>query len=298
MRAKVETAAAELGYSPSILASALSTRRTKLIGLVSTNFQNPVFLEIFDRLTRGLQARDLRPLLVNLADDMTLGAAVEMLRRYSVDGVILASSTLPPDFPLAFKAAGLPVVHCFGRPSPAPEVHLVGVDNRAAGRMAAQTLRDRGYRRLGFLGGPKAATSTEDRLAGFRDGLGDASLVACFAEAYSYAAGYRAMQDLLARGVRAEAWFCGDDILSVGAMAALSSAGLRVPEDAGILGMNDMEMAGWPSVGLTTIRQPFDRIIGASIARIAALLDAPDAPPTAEVFVCEIIERRSLRHPG
>jgi DNA-binding LacI/PurR family transcriptional regulator len=278
-----------------MLASALSTRRTKLIGLVSTNFKNPVFLEIFDRLTRALQVRSLRPLLVNLADDMTLPAAVEMLRRYSVDGVILASSTLPPDFPLAFKAARLPVVHCFGRLSAAPQVHLVGVDNRAAGRLAAATLVSRGYRRLGFLGGPQAATSTEDRLAGFREGAGDALLATAFADAYSFAAGQRAMERLLIEGTRADAWFCGDDILSVGAISALAKIGLRVPEDVGILGMNDMEMAGWPPVNLTTIRQPFDAIVEASVARIAALVDEPDAAPTAEAFPCEIVERGSLR---
>ena len=140
-RARVEQAAGELGYRPSVLASALSTGRTKLIGLVSANFHNPVFLEVFGRFTRGLQDRALRPLLVNLSGHMPLASAVSLLRQYSVDGVILASSTLPADFPLAFKAAGLPVVHCFGRYQPQPQVHLVGDDTRACGRMAAESLR-------------------------------------------------------------------------------------------------------------------------------------------------------------
>lgn len=296
-RARVQAAAADLGYRPSILASALTTGRTKLIGLVSTNFHNPVFLEIFDRFTRGLQDRALRPLLVNLSGDMTLDAAVQMLRQYSVDGVILASSTLPPDFPLAFAAAGLPVVHAFGRWTPRPAVPVVGVDNRACGRMAAETLLARGYRRVGFLGGPQAATSTQDRLAGFHAGLEAAGVTpqASFADAYSFDAGRAEMQRLLAAGLRAEAWFCGDDILSMGAMAALSGAGLRVPQDAGILGMNDMEMAGWPTVNLTTIRQPIADIVTASIDRIAAALAGEDGPPTARLFDCRIVERGTLR---
>jgi DNA-binding LacI/PurR family transcriptional regulator len=66
-RAKVEKAAAELGYSPNALASSLTTGRTKLIGLISNNFHNPLFLEVFDLFTRGLQERGLRPLLVNLS---------------------------------------------------------------------------------------------------------------------------------------------------------------------------------------------------------------------------------------
>ena len=59
MRAKVERAADELGYSPNALASSLTTGRTKLIGLIANNFQNPLFLEVFDRFTRGLQDREV-----------------------------------------------------------------------------------------------------------------------------------------------------------------------------------------------------------------------------------------------
>jgi DNA-binding LacI/PurR family transcriptional regulator len=67
-RAKVEQAASELGYSPNMLARSLTTRRTQLVGLVSNNFRNPVFLHIFDLFTRVIQERGLRPLLVNLSD--------------------------------------------------------------------------------------------------------------------------------------------------------------------------------------------------------------------------------------
>ena len=60
-RRKVEKAADELGYSPNALASSLTTGRTKLIGLVSNNFHNPIFLEVFDLFTRGLQERGTAP---------------------------------------------------------------------------------------------------------------------------------------------------------------------------------------------------------------------------------------------
>ena len=111
---RVEKAARALGYSPNVLARSLTTRRTKLIGLVSNNFQNPIFLEVFDRFTRGLQDKGYRPLLLNLSDETNPEKSVDMMRQYSVDGVILASSTLPPIFAQAFRAAGIPVVHSFG----------------------------------------------------------------------------------------------------------------------------------------------------------------------------------------
>ena len=293
-RARIEAAAAELGYSPSVLASALTTGRTRLIGLVSNNFHNPVFLEVFDQFTRGLQNRGLRPLLVNLSGGMDEAAAILMLRRYSVDGVILASSTLPPAFALGLRKAGLPVVHSFGRWSPDPQVHVVGVDNRAAGRLAAETLRMHGYRRVAFLGGPQAATTTQDRLAGFLDVTGP-DTPRSFATAYSFEAGRIQMQRLLATGATAEAYFCGDDVLSIGAISALSDAGLRVPGDVGILGLNDMEMAGWASINLTTLRQPIAEIIATSIDLVTASLDDQTLAPQARLFACSLVRRGTLR---
>ncbi len=292
-RAAVAQAASELGYSPSALASGLSTGRTKLIGLVSNNFHNPVFLEVFDLFTRGLQERGLRPLLVNLSGGMDQAAAVQMLRRYSVDGVILASSTLSPEFAEAFRAANLPVVHSFGRWSPSPGVHVVGVDNRACGRLAAQTLIARGYRRIAFLGGPEAASSTQDRLAGFREVAADA--LVSFAEAYSFDAGRAEMQRLMTAGPPAEAYFCGDDVLSIGVLSALADAGLRVPQDVGILGLNDMDMARWANINLTTIRQPIAEIIAASMDLVVAEVQTPGRPPEARLFDCSVVERGTLR---
>lgn len=296
-RAVIEKAAADLGYSPSVLASALTTGRTQMIGLVSNNFHNPVFLEVFDQFTRGLQDRGLRPLLVNLSGDMALEDAARMLRRYSVDGVILASSTLPPAYAAQFLGAGLPVVHCFGRWSPDPQVNIVGIDNRAAGRLAAQTLVDHGYRRIAFLGGPDSATSTQDRLAGFLEGAEAeaATVTTSFATAYSFDAGRAEMQRLVSAGPPAEAYFCGDDVLSIGALSALADAGLDVPGDVGILGLNDMEMARWPNINLTTVRQPIAEIIAASIDLVVASLNDPTLRPEARLFECSIVERGTLR---
>ncbi|MEZ5754177.1 MAG: LacI family DNA-binding transcriptional regulator [Paracoccaceae bacterium] len=297
MRARVEAAANALGYAPNALASSLTTGRTKLIGLIVNNFHNPLILEVFDLFTRGLQDRGLRPLLVNLSDATDPAASLRMLRQYSVDGVILASSTLPASFARAFRAAGLPIVHAFGRAERGAGVHVVGIDNAACGRMAAEALLGRGYLRLGFLGGPAGATSTQDREAGFRAGCagrGDVTVGRSHAAAYTFDAGRAEMQRLLAAGP-AEAYFCGDDLLAVGAMSAIADAGLRVPEDIGLIGLNDMEMARWQNIALTTIRQPLDLMITAAIDLVVGSIERPDRPPEQRLFPCRLVERGSLR---
>lgn len=297
MRKKVEKAAQELGYSPNFLARSLTTRRTKLIGLVSNNFHNPIFLEVFDLFTRGLQDRGLRPLLVNLSNETDPDHSVQMLNQYSVDGVIVASSTLPPAFSKAFRDKRIPVVNTFGRYSSSPEVHVVGIDNAEAGRMAARELVERGYEDVAFLGGPEAATSTQDRLKGFLEELAkhpDVSVSYSFAAQYSFQAGRSEMQRL-AKTTLAQAYFCGDDVLSIGVLSAIKDAGMHVPKDIGVIGFNDMEMSSWENIALTTIHQPIKQIVNSSVELMAAMLDEPDRYPEARLFPCQVVERNTLR---
>ena len=296
-RRKVEKAADELGYSPNALASSLTTGRTKLIGLISNNFHNPLFLEVFDLFTRTLQDKGFRPLLVNLTDETDPANSLRMLRQYSVDGVIVASSTLSPDFSMAFQQAGIPVVHSFGRFASAPKVHVVGINNAECGRMAARTLLDRGYRRIAFLGGPAEATSTIDRRRGFfevADAAQGINASESYASAYSFDAGRAEMLRLL-NSHPAEAYFCGDDVVAVGALSAIREQGQRVPEDIGIIGLNNMDMARWQNINLTTIHQPIRQIIDSSIELVIAMLDHPLRQPEARLFGCEIVERGTLR---
>ena len=99
---------------------------------------------------------------------------------------------------------------------------------------------------------------------------------------------------LLAAGP-AEAYFCGDDLLAVGALSAIGEAGLSVPRVIGLIGLNAMEMAGWQNIALTTIRQPVAQIIGAAIDLIVATIETPDCSPQTRLFACELVQRGTLR---
>ncbi|CTQ57712.1 LacI family DNA-binding transcriptional regulator [Roseibium album] len=296
-REKVEKAAKTLGYRPSLIARSLATNRTKLIGLVANNFQNPAFLDVFDLFTSELQKRELRPLLVNLSGETSPRKIVELLRQYSVDGVIVATSTLPTSFATAFQTAGIPVIHTFGKFQANANVHVVGIDNEYCGAMAAQTFAERGYKTVALLGGPESATSTQDRSTGFvqtakKLGLDVAKI--SYAENYTYQAGRDAMREVL-DDRRVEAVFCGDDLICMGAMDAARAAGQSIPEDIGFLGFNDIGMASWDSYSLTTIRQPIRDIIMSSVELVVGMVENPGRSPEIRLFPCSVIDRGSLR---
>jgi DNA-binding LacI/PurR family transcriptional regulator len=297
-RHKVLAATRTLGYRPNALARSLMTRRTELIGLVANNFDNPVFMEIFDLFTRRLQLRGRRPLLANLSEAGGSEAALEMLLQYSVDGVIVASSTLPRQFVQSCSEAHLPVVHVFGRNDGGKlPVHIVSPDNVQGGSLAGDVLRERGYRKIAFLGGPQSATSTEDRLQGLlqslaRGGLKPAAIV--YGQSYTHAAGVTIMRQLLREG-GIDAVFCGDDNLGMGAIDACREAGVDVPRDIGVIGFNDMAIAAWPGYNLTTIRQPTADIITAAVELVLTIVEKPIKRPVIRLFDCRAIIRGTLK---
>lgn len=297
MRRKVEKAARELNYVPNTIAASLTTGRTKLIGLIADNFDNPFFLKVFDLLTQALQEKGLRPLLINLGNETDPKNSIKLLQQYSVDGVLLAASNRPIGFATSIREAGLPVIHTFGPIRRAPSVHVVGIDNVEGGRIAARTLAERGYRRIGFMGGTETTATTRDRMFGFLSEAAkfdDMVATHSFAGDYTFNAGYSEMCRLL-EGSRAEAYFCADDVLSIGAISAIQEAGLRIPDDLGIIGLNDMEIASWNNIRLTTIRQPTREIVSSSIELLTAILEDADRYPETRTFACELIERDTLR---
>ena len=279
------------------MARSLMTGRTELIGLVSNNFDNPAFMEIFDLFTRGLQENGLRPLLVNLSANSHPREAVDMLRQYNVDGVIVASSTVAPEFISGCLTADIPLVHAFGKTTHKQRYPIVSANNVQGGKLAAQTLLHHGYQRVAFLGGPQTASSTRDRLRGFRSGLKSRSLTPLreeFALRYSHEDGRTLMtQFLQVKGI--EAIFCGDDILAMGALDACKEQGVLVPGDVGILGFNDIAMASWASYNLSTIRQPIADIINGAVQLAIRLTKQPVNLINQTLLPCEIMLRGTLR---
>ena len=301
MRTRVLDATRSLGYQPNLLARSLMTRRTELIGLISNNFDNPAHMEIFDLFTRRLQQHGLRPILVNLTEGIPPNGALEVLQQYSVDGVIVASSPLHREFAAAYAKAPIPVVQAFGSPARRVAISAVSADNVQGGRVAADLLCERGYRRVAFLGGPEGAPSTTDRLKGFRRRLlaqGLYPVVEMFGPSFSHATGGALMQRLLRDGHDVDAVFCGDDIIAMGAIDACRDEGVSVPADIGIVGFDDMPMASWSAYNLTTVRQPIADIIVTAVELILSIIAEPGRVPTSRLFPCEPVVRGTLRDGG
>lgn len=299
-RDKVMGVATELGYRPNLLARGLQSRRTDLIGILVSDFSNPVYLNILDLFTTAIQKRGLHSLIFNVSHGEELSEAVQMVTRYQVDGLIVTSATLSPTLVDECARRQLPAV-IFGRYSMHAPTNAVCCDNVAGGMLAAELLADRGYRRPAFIGGPTGVSTTNDRGRGFVDGLARRGLTLWADEiggAYTYAAGYQAACRLLDRPDQPDAVFCTNDIIALGAMdAARFRYGLEIPKEFGVIGFDDSLLADAEAYRLTTIRQPFAQMATLSTELLIDCIRNPQRKPKMRFLAGELIERGSVRAP-
>ncbi|GAB3484179.1 LacI family DNA-binding transcriptional regulator [Marinomonas epiphytica] len=297
-REKIEAAADELGYKPNILAQSLMTNRTHLIGVISSNFENPMFIEVLDLITKELQSRNYRTLVENLALEAKPEDVLDRLLQYRVDGVLFLSSVLPAIFAEVCEKAKLPSAIMFGRACETGPINVVTADNSQAGTIGIKALLDYGYKHIAFLGGPANATTTIDRKRSAiqtltEHGLEFATIQHC--DTYSYDSARQQSLALLSDHPEVDAIFCGDDILAIATLDSARELGRLCPEEIGILGFNDMSMASWGAYNLSTIKQPIQKMVDAAVELIIKRIEHPHLATETRLFPCELIVRDTLK---
>jgi DNA-binding LacI/PurR family transcriptional regulator len=296
-RQKVLEAAYKLNYRPNAIARSLIRKSTRIIGVVVMRLTKPFYARIIREFTRGLQAHGYWTLLFDIADETEVNQTLPMALQYQVDGVVITSATLSSKLADEFARTGTPVV-LFNRYASTGKTHVVRCDNYAGGRLVADAFLDAGHQRIAYIAGEEGSSTNQDRQRGLVEGLQarGAQLWQSAAGDYSYEAGYKAAAQLLQGPERPDAIFCADDLTAIGAMdAARYEFGLRIPEDLSVIGFDDIPMAAWSAFSLTTIRQPFDDMVKATIQVLMEAIEAPEAPPVNAVIPPSFITRRSAR---
>lgn len=292
----VQTAIAELSYVPNRAARSLASRQTHAIALIVPEdttrfFGDPFFASIVAGITRALGGSDY---LLNLliASDDPGDKMTSFVRNGGVDGALIVSHHTSDAF-VERIADAVPVVWG-GRPlHRRPTEYVVDVDNTAAARIATQHLIDSGRTRIATITGPVTMLASVDRLQGFHSALEDAGLSPFAEEAgdYSETSGADAARRLLAHG-RPDAIFVASDLMARGALTALRSEGVRVPEDVAVVGFDDSQVALSTDPQLTTVRQPM-YAMGEAMAGVMLSRLAGNEPPEITILSTELVVRDS-----
>ncbi|WP_158773977.1 LacI family DNA-binding transcriptional regulator [Cobetia sp. L2A1] len=296
MRSRILAVAERLGYKPNRLARGIKSQ-SSLIGILVTNFENPVYLAILSEFSAAIQRHNCHTLLINVNTEKSISEAVSLVMEYHVDALIVTSASLPPELVEACAQQNTPVA-IFGRDGEDSGASVVTCDDVEIGRMAADHLIDHGYRRLAYVGASTKEQATLDRKRGFIEQLerrGLHSYGVGEGHRHSYDAGYEATCDLLTDvDIIPDGIFFFDDIMACGGMDAIRHEfSHRIPQEVGIVGVDDIRFASSKSYDLTTICQPFSEMVDKTVSLLFARIKRGILPPTRVIMPCHIIQRGS-----
>lgn len=300
MATRVRDAAETLGYRPNALARGLITGRTRIIGLVVAYLDNPFYPDAIEKLSTAFQKEGYHLLIFTTGrHGLDTDRIISELLDYQVDGIITASINLSGELTKRCAAAGIPVV-LFNRAIPRSGLSAVTSNNVNGGRKAAEFLLAGGHQRIAHIQGWPEASTSIDRLAGFRAALEDAGqgLHALADGRFDRAAAAEAARTLMESADPPDAIFVANDHMALAVMDVLRfDLKLDVPGDVSIIGYDDVPMAAWPAYDLTTLRQPTRRMVQATVTELLAQLETPTRVKRPIEIDGPLVVRSSARRP-
>ena len=295
-RERVSEAVSELGYVPHAGARSLSLARTNAIGVVLPDLHGEFFSEIVRGMDREASRHGYLLLLSNLHGSPEQAGLALRTMRGRVDGLIVMAPQLNAEDLSAALPSGLPSIlistRSDGRPRAA--IHL---DNAAGAQAVADHFGALGRKRVVHVAGPAGNIDADERTMAF--------CAACAARGlecevlrgdFEEASGQQAVEQLVKRGYPFDALFASNDNMAIGALQALRSAGIAVPDEVVVAGFDDIPLAR--HLGLTTVRVRIAELGERALIRLLASIGREDRAGD-ELHAPELVVRSTTqRNPG
>ena len=299
--ARVRGAIEKLRYVPDGAARALRSRRSAMIGAVVPSFDYALYARTTSALQREADAHGYA--LVLAAHHYDLQTEVRVTRQmieHGVDAFMFVGLDHDPALFSLLDRYGRPYVLTWG--VDVSHVHpSIGFDNRAATFAMTRHLLDLGHRRFGLISAPTAGNDrARERGAGIHAALAAAGLA--LADEYvrhgpiALDSGVKAMRELLAMPLRPTAVIATNDVFAVGAMLACREAGVAIPDDISVTGVDNTDLGATQTPGLTSIRTPIVEIGRAAALQLFARLEGQPAD-LQQQLPFELIRRGSTGAP-
>jgi DNA-binding LacI/PurR family transcriptional regulator len=230
-----------------------------------------------------------------MVSPVAVGGGTEVVTRrlaaQSLDPVLLFGAPAGSPAVADLIDRQIPVVACGVPLGHERHVSYVATDDRDGARQIIAYLRSRGRRRIAVITGPMHLPGGVQRLAGYRDAIGDAGPALVTHGDYTHAGGAAATVRLLRQAPDVDAIFAASDTMAAGALDTLRHAGRRVPDDIAVAGYDDAPIATGTQPQLTTVRIPWQRYPGELIRHLRHRVNGDD--PSGIVMPVELIIRGS-----
>lgn len=250
----------ELNYTPNGLARSLALNKTNTIALLIPNILNPLYMEIVKGVEDVAHKKGYNTLLCNTEENQKKEADyIDMLIKRRVDGLILTASLLNKEEIQQIKKQDITLV-MIGKNKNVKHGSVVFTDYMLGGYIATKHLIEIGYKRIAHISGAVHQIENQEKRAGYEKALKENNLPVdkrYIVEGNNeIEGGYLAAKKLLQFKCKPEAIFVANDLMAFGAIDAIKSEGLRIPEDIAIIGFDNIEMSALVEPKLTTVTQP------------------------------------------
>ena len=261
-RARVLKAIKELRYQPSRVAKRLRSKSasSNLIGVLIPDIQNPFYVDVFRGIEDVAYANNYAIIMCNFAqDEKKEKMYLDILQSESIDGLIAAPAHEKDNKVIKLVKDGLPIV-CFDRDLIGVDVDVVLVNNRDGAFRAVDHLAKSGYNRIAHISGLAQIPSSQLRVQGYREAL-DANGLPYDPQLVKYGdskhkSGVQLCEELLSLPNPPDAFFTGNNLITLGALETIHKRKLRIPEDIAIIGFDDMYWSISLNPPLTAVYQP------------------------------------------
>lgn len=298
-RAAVEQALRELEYRPSRVARRLRMKdgHAHLVGLIIPDIQNPFYAEIARGVEDAAYANQYALILCNSDESLEKERFyLDVMQAESVDGLVLPPFDENDAAVAEIASSGLPIV-CVDRSLAKIKTDLVEVDNYQGALEAVNHLLDQGHKQIGLIEGRSQVSTSRERRRGYLDALAARDITPrkelMRAGDFKQASGRVLTNELLDLRRPPTALFVCNNLMTVGALAALHQRGLRVPHDVALVGFDDLPWAEALDPPLTVVRQPAYDVGRQAMELLLRRILAPDRPPVTVRLRPELVIRRS-----
>jgi len=261
-RARVLRVIEELRYSPNLHARSLAGGRSRTIGVIVSNIENPFFLDIYKAVEEGAHSAGYELIMANTDySSERLVTSVRLMIGRRVAGLAAIVSEMDADLIEELNGNRIPVVF-YDVGAPRPNITNIRVNYRRGMEKLTSYLHSLGHRRVGFVGHHATLGPISERLRALLDAVGQYTglEVETAADTDSLEGGRRAARALLATRPQLTAIVCVNDLTAVGVLRELREKGLRVPDDVSVTGFDNVSLAQFCHPALTTVHIPRDEI--------------------------------------
>lgn len=260
LRKTILQAVDEMGYVPDLAARALASRHSGVIFILAPAINNQIFTDVMAGIEARIRNTGLQTQYANTlySGDQEL-SQIRGFLAHNPAGIILVATECYDQIASTVSGATCPIAYILDH-SQKPDQMVMSVRHEAAGAAATRHLLSRGYRRVALLGACLDIRSRQRR-KGYEqvmreEGLFDPLRMIDENQPTSVALGCKLFSELLAQAPDIDAVLCQNDDLALGVLFECQRRGIRVPEDFGICGVNNLDFAAFTHPGMTTIHVP------------------------------------------